>query len=110
MNRILFAMLLSAFTGVAIAQTVTVTKDTGETETLQTTTTTADTVRPESARTCLRSTGSRITAAQNLRADKDGKPQRCAPGPGRTYTKEDLDRTGYVDIADALRSLDTSIR
>jgi hypothetical protein len=108
MTRILFAALLTAFTGVAVAQTVTVTKDTGETETLQTAT--ADTAQTEPARTCLRSTGSRITAAQNLRAAKDGKPQRCAPSPGRTYTKEDLDRTGYIDIADALRSLDTSIR
>jgi hypothetical protein len=108
MTRILFAALLTAFTGVAVAQTVTVTKDTGETETLQTIA--ADTAQPEPMRSCLRSTGSRITAAQNLRAEKDGKPQRCAPSPGRTYTKEDLDRTGYVDIADALRSLDTSIR
>jgi hypothetical protein len=108
MTRILFAALLTAFTGVAVAQTVTVTKDTGETEVLQTTA--AATAQPEPVRTCLRSTGSRITAAENLRAAKDGKPQRCVPGPGRVYTKEDLDRTGYVDIADALRSLDTSIR
>ena len=108
MTRILFAVLLSVFTGAVFAQTVTVTKDTGETETLQTTA--ADTAQPEPVRTCLRSTGSRITAAQNLRAEKEGKPQRCAPSPGRTYSKEDLDRTGCIDIADALRSLDTSIR
>jgi hypothetical protein len=108
MTRILFAALLTAFTSVAAAQTVTVTKDTGETETLQTTA--AVNAQPEPARTCLRSTGSRITASQNLRAERNGQPQRCAPSPGRTYTKEDLDRSGYIDIADALRSLDTSIR
>lgn len=110
MTRILFAALLTAFTGVALAQTVTVTKETGETETSPTTVAEADTAKPEPARNCLLSTGSRITAAHNQRVGKDGKPLRCAPGPGRVYTKEDLDRTGYLDIADALRSLDPAIR
>lgn len=108
MTRILLTALLTMFTGVAAAQTVTVTKDTGETETLQTTQ--AEAAQPEPARNCLRSTGSRITEAQNLRASKDGKPQRCANGFGKVYTSEDLERTGHIDLSSALRSLDTSIR
>jgi hypothetical protein len=109
MTRILFAVLLTAFAGTAVAQTVTVTKETGESETLQTTETETDKPR-ELSRTCLRGTGSRITLAQNARAAKEGKPQRCAPAFGRVYTQEDIMRTGQTDIYDALRMLDPSIR
>ena len=107
MTRLLLAALLTFFAGAAAAQTVTVTKETGEVETVQTAEATAP---PEPARTCLRSTGSRVTAAQNVRAAKDGKPQRCAPVSGRVYTSEDIARTGQVDIHEALRMLDPSIR
>ena len=115
MTRLLLAALLTAFAGAAVAQTVTVTRETGEVETVQTTeateTTAAEAAAPrEPARTCLRSTGSRVTAAQNARATKDGKPQRCAPVSGRVYTSEDIARTGQVDIHEALRMLDPSIR
>ncbi len=108
MTRILLAALLTAFAGAAVAQTVTVTKESGETEAVQTAE--AEAPAREPVRTCMRSTGSRVVAAQNMRAEKEGKPQRCANGSGRVYSKEDLDRTGHINIADALRSLDTSIR
>ncbi len=108
MTRILLAVLLTAFAGAAAAQTVTVAKESGETETVQA----AEVEAParEPLRTCMRNTGSRIVAAQNLRAEKEGKPQRCANGFGRVYTSDDLDRSGHINLADALRSLDTSIR
>lgn len=108
MTRILLAALLTAFAGAAVAQTVTVTKESGETEAVQTAE--AEAPAREPVRTCMRSTGSRVVAAQNMRAEKEGKPQRCATGFGRVYTSDDLDRTGHINIADALRSLDTSIR
>ncbi|QSX76473.1 hypothetical protein HIV01_008375 [Lysobacter arenosi] len=54
---------------------------------------------------CLQYTGSRIRTADR----KTGKPA-CAQGPGRSYGRDDLDRTGQVDIADALRRLDPSIK
>ena len=116
MTRFLLAALLAASCGIAAAQTVTVSKDTGETETMQTTAAeaTPDATVPaqteEPARTCLRSTGSRIVASRNLRAEKDRKPQGCAVAAGRVYTAEDLDRSGHINLADALRTLDTSIR
>ena len=115
MTRLLLAALLTFFAGAAVAQTVTVSKETGEVETVQAAeaaeTTAAEAAAPrEPARTCLRSTGSRVTAAQNVRAAKDGKPQRCAPVSGRVYTSEDIARTGQVDIYEALRMLDPSIR
>jgi len=115
MTRTLAAMLLVAVCGTAAAQTVTVTNEAGQTETTpaeqaappeQAGAASADNV----ATTCLRSTGSRIVSVRNLRAEREGKPQQCANAPGRVYTREDLDRSGYVDIAEALRALDTSIR
>lgn len=108
MTRFLLAILLTAFAGTTAAQTVTITKESGETGTVQT----AEAAAParEPTRNCMRTTGSRIVAAQNMRAEKEGKPQRCASGPGRVYSSEDLDRTGHINLLDALRSLDTSIR
>ncbi len=66
--------------------------------------------QPQPAGTCLVSTGSRIDAARNDRAIRSGKAPRCANAAGRAYTRDDIDRSGHVDIADALRSLDTSLR
>jgi len=50
---------------------------------------------------CLRQTGSRIT-------QRDGKP-RCTGQPGRVYSKDDIDRTGHTNLADALRALDPAL-
>ncbi len=55
-------------------------------------------------RNCLRHTGTRIT--HRTSSDKD---RICSNGRGRVYTRDDLDRTGRIDIADALRALDPSI-
>lgn len=51
-------------------------------------------------RYCLRQTGSRIQS----RAKQD-----CA-AYGRRYDRDDLQRTGEVDVASALRKLDPSVR
>lgn len=51
---------------------------------------------------CLQHTGTRIAP----RKDKQG---RCALGPGRVYTNDDIARTGETNVADALRKLDPSI-
>lgn len=61
--------------------------------------------------TCLRQTGSRIVASANARADagKDKSKRQCTSAPGRSYSREDIDRTGAVDLADALRRLDPSV-
>lgn len=54
-------------------------------------------------RNCLRYTGTRII-------QRDKPARRCIAQHGRVYTREDLYRTGEVDIAQALRRLDPSIR
>jgi hypothetical protein len=59
-------------------------------------------------RYCLRETGTRIAAVR--RADTRAARDRCVASNGRVYSREDLDSTGRVDIADALRALDPSIR
>jgi hypothetical protein len=69
--------------------------------------------RPATHPFCLRTTGSRIPPkARQVDADRDGKPDRvaCMPAHGRVYTRHDLDTTGAIDLADALRRLDPSIR
>ena len=63
-----------------------------------------------SDRNCLQQTGSRITANANYRAKREGKAgDKCANATGRSYTREDIERTGAIDVRDALRRLDTSV-
>lgn len=54
-------------------------------------------------RNCLKETGSRV-----IRADRKGR--KCAMAPGRAYTKGDIDRTGAIDLRDALRRLDPAVQ
>jgi len=70
---------------------------------------------PRIDRHCLRQTGSRIVARANTTraraASNRGGAQgrQCVAANGRVYSREDLERTGEVDIADALRKLDPAI-
>ena len=62
---------------------------------------------------CLRYTGSIITASRNRRDEMrpsktQGKP-RCAPAAGRSWSREDLERTGALNTLDALRMLDPAV-
>jgi len=57
--------------------------------------------QPLSEANCVRETGSRI-------AKRDGKP-RCTGQPGRAYTREDIERTGHLNLSDALRTLDPAV-
>jgi hypothetical protein len=50
-------------------------------------------------KTCVRETGSRIKV----------KEKDCI-GPGRTYSRDELDNTGAFDTAEALRKVDPSIQ
>jgi putative hemolysin len=59
-------------------------------------------------RYCLRRTGTRIDLRRNDRSGDSDK--QCIAAGGRVYTREDLERTGEIDIADALRKLDPAIQ
>ena len=61
-------------------------------------------VQEDADRTCMRYTGTRIHTRAMREKGKD-----CVFAHGRVYSREDLERTGELDIADALRRLDTSI-
>lgn len=86
----------------------------------------------DSRANCMRYTGSRIVQSRAERAkrarrggqadsnsaesDKGDErvaslePDSCVSANGRVYSRSDLQRTGAVDLADALRMLDSSIR
>lgn len=61
-----------------------------------------------SERFCIQETGSRIVATRNARSNEERK--ECVAAGGRVYTREDIERTGSTDLADALRRLDPTIR
>lgn len=64
-----------------------------------------ETKRPDlNDRTCLRETGTNIRSRSTSSRDR-----KCIGANGRAYTRDDLQGTGEVDIADALRKLDPSI-
>ena len=60
--------------------------------------------KPINEERCLRETGTLIK-----QRDKNGKPACIQQAPGRSYSSDDISRTGQADLADALRQLDTSI-
>jgi hypothetical protein len=37
------------------------------------------------------------------------RPGQCSSTPGRTYTNEEIERTGQTDVGNALQQLDPSI-
>lgn len=53
-------------------------------------------------RNCLKHTGSRV-----IRADSKGR--KCAMATGRAYNRDDIDRTGAIDLRDAIRRLDPAV-
>jgi len=63
-------------------------------------------------RNCLRQTGSLITARSNTKASRDKRAQdghKCISANGRSYSREDIDRTGTTDLNEALRRLDPAV-
>ena len=66
---------------------------------------------------CLRYTGSLVVASQNQRnerqasgsSDATAQAPACNGSAGRSYTQDDLRRTGQSDIGQALQMLDPSV-
>jgi len=118
--KTMFLTLLLAIPATALAQTLPPTQDAGAGAIAQQ----DDTSRTErdARRDCMRYTGSRISARRadrEARAGVDAEAEEkigqldrddCISANGRVYSREDLRRTGEVDIADALRKLDPAIR
>jgi hypothetical protein len=111
--------MLATGTFAASAQTTATSAEVGATAQAQPAELNADAaptayVEPEVDRHCLHYTGTRIisrynttrSAAARAKADKD---KACVGTFGRAYSREDIDRTGEVDLADALRKLDPAV-
>lgn len=104
MKRLTLALMLSLAAVAAQAQAQE-TQAVAQTQAVaeETTVITADApaqAKAETKANCVRETGSRIK-----RRDAKG----CNGQPGRTYDRDDLEKAGAVDTADALRRLDPSI-
>lgn len=102
MKRLMFGVL-GALAFAAATQAAEPAQDpTAEEANVQTAQSTNDKARVDE-RGCLRETGSRIQPrAQD-------KTRGCIAANGRVYSREDLKRTGEIDIAAALRKLDPSV-
>ena len=61
-------------------------------------------------RYCLRATGSRIVVRDSATGEAPDFDKHCLALGGRAYSREDIERTGEVDLADALRKLNPAIR
>lgn len=103
MNKILIAALLTLSAGAAMAQSVSVAVSAGKGAAVVSA---AD--QKDADAFCLRQTGSHLRSV-TPKAHGD-RAVECASEPGRVYTREDIDRTGAISTADALRRLDPSIR
>lgn len=111
MKRLLLASLLAGVAFAASAQSVGTTVQPTVQDDIRSDIATRD-VRDHN---CLRDTGSLITAAQNRRAVRQARARgdaavevKCA-AYGRAYTQDDIRRSGAIDLADALRNLDSAV-
>ncbi len=103
MNKLLTAMLLAACTGIAFAQTDTAGVSNDKVKVDAPPMTPAEKAADHH---CLRYTGTHIRSSAPARTDK---ATDCAKGVGTAYSREDIERTGTITTADALRHLDPSI-
>ncbi|WP_149196066.1 hypothetical protein [Luteimonas suaedae] len=99
MTRVLIAGMLLGFAFAAAAQDVEPEEQAASTRTDR---------AKASEPFCIRETGSRVIAHRNARTKKERAD--CVASGGRVYTREDIESTGSVDLVDALRRLDPSIR
>jgi len=109
MNKVMFSLLIACCTSTAFAQSgsVSVSDEHGK---VQSTKTVSNDVAASSAdRFCLRDTGSHIKSHAYSKATDGKKYTDCVNANGRVYTREDIERTGAFDTADALRRLDPAI-
>lgn len=100
-QRMLLACLLSGVAATAIAQTaLTAHPEPTDLRTAE---------GADSHSFCVQETGSRIHRLRQTPSNST-RPVDCATSyPGRSYSRRDIERTGELDIAQALRKLDPSI-
>lgn len=108
MYKLLLSAALFGMATLANAQSVdvevtTTTKEVVETENINISATTTDVASVKNKTRCVTETGTRIKTRAK---DKNG----CNGLPGRSYDKDDIDRTGALTVGEALQLLDPSIQ
>lgn len=117
MKRILIASLLSTLAFAASAQGQVSVSATADAPTAD-----ANGQVANASPFCLHETGSLIVASQNAKAERRARaaarsnetsgyeaPKLRCSEIGRSYTQEDIRRTGALNLADALRQLDPTV-
>ena len=107
MNKVLICMLFALSASAAFAQSDTPAN--GD-EKIKVEATDADRAAANDAadKFCLRQTGSHLHAIVKDNHSRESAVQ-CVNAPGRSYSRADLERTGALTTAEALRRLDPSI-
>ena len=111
MNKILIGMLFALSASAAFAQSGSPANNASNSdEKVQVEVTAADRAAANAAadRFCLRQTGSHVHAI--VKAGQKDSAVQCVNAPGRSYTRADLEGTGALTTAEALRRLDPSLR
>lgn len=103
-QRIVFACLLSGLGGTAIAQAAVSAQH--ERSDLRSANVANDL---NSHSVCVQETGSRIPRVRQTSSDTLRSVDCVTSSPGRSYSRNDIESTGEVDIGQALRKLDPSI-
>lgn len=98
MNRMLLPAMLAFCIGSTIALSASAS-----------TTSSAIADRDAADRFCLRDTGSHLTSHLYSKSQDGRKYTDCVNASGRVYTRDDIERTGAITTADALKKLDPSI-
>lgn len=103
MNKLILATVIFSLSMLANAQSVgvSVSVDTAKTDAATTEDVNIEADKKVANSNCITNTGSRLKSK-----DKKG----CNGEPGRSYDKEDLDRTGAITVGEALERLDPSIQ
>jgi hypothetical protein len=101
MNRLVLTLILSAFALGANAQSTAPDASAQVQNKSAEVTVVSGNADQSNDRNCLRETGSHIVSKNK---------KSCIDANGSSYSREDIDRTGTTDLADALRRLDPSVR
>lgn len=125
MNKAMLSVLLACCASAAWAQSgsVSVTDEHGNVQSTTATATAATSAADASNEAsqsasdhyCLHETGSHLrvrsqTTHSRTTQSHDGRDKFDCAGYGRAYSRDELERTGAVNTADALRQLDPSFR
>jgi hypothetical protein len=108
MNKLVMPILLALCVGTAFAQSETATTTDPNSTTVVTATPEQKDAQKQADMFCLRETGTHLKQITTTKSH-DRAVECATSSPGRTYSREDIERTGALTVAEALRRLDPAI-